>query len=342
MDRMQLSWQSYDLQLKYPFTISNYSRTTTPVVLTEIRYGGLIGYGEASLPQYLGETQQSVSGFLSKVDLSQFSDPTDMETILDYIDSIDAGNTAAKAAVDIALHDLVGKILSKPWHEIWQLDKNSTPYTTYTIGIDEDDVIKQKVSEVVPDFKILKVKLDGKSDKQIIRTIRTITDIPIAIDANQAWADRQEALDTIYWLQEQGTVMVEQPMSKQDLDGNAWLTSHSPLPIFADESVQRLADMEKIKGAFSGINIKLMKCTGLNEAWKMIQAAPEFGFRIMLGCMTETSCAISAAAQLSPLVDFADLDGALLITNDCFDGVKIKNGKIILNDFPGIGVRKLS
>jgi len=341
MERMELSWQPYNLQLKYPFTISNYSRTTTPVVLTEIRYGDLIGYGEASLPQYLGETQQSVSDFLSKIDLSQFPDPTDMKIILDYIDNIEIGNTAAKASIDIALHDLVGKMVGKSWYKIWQLDKNSTPYTTYTIGIDEDKVIKQKVSEVVPDFKILKVKLDGKSDKQIIRTIRTITDIPIAVDANQAWTDRQEALDTIYWLQEQGIVMIEQPMSKQDLDGNAWLTSQSPLPIFADESVQRLADMEKIKGAFSGINIKLMKCTGMNEAWRMIQTAPRFGFKIMLGCMTETSCAISAAAQLSPLVNFADLDGALLITNDCFEGIKIKNGKITLNDFPGIGVRKI-
>lgn len=340
MDRMQLSWQPYNLQLKYPFTISNYSRTTTPVVLTEIRYGDWIGYGEASLPQYLGETQQSVSGFLSKVNLSQFSDPTDIETILSYVDNIERGNTAAKASVDIALHDLVGKMAGKSWHEIWQLDRDSTPYTTYTIGIDKEEIIKQKTSEIASDFKILKVKLDGKSDKKIIQAIRSVTDIPIAVDANQAWTDRQEALDTIYWLKEQGIVVIEQPMPKHDPDGNAWLTAHSPLPIFADESVQRLTDMEKVKGAFSGINIKLMKCTGMNEARKMIQVALSLGFEVMLGCMTETSCAISAAAQLSPLVHFADLDGALLITNDCFEGVKIKNGKIILNDLPGIGVKK--
>lgn len=341
MEIMRLSWRSYDLRLKYPFTISNYSRTTTPVVLTEISYGDLTGYGEASLPQYLGETQQSVSDFLSKVDLSRFPNPTQIDAILEYVDSIAIGNTAAKASVDIALHDLVGKIWGKPWHEIWNLNKDATPYTTYTIGIDTEEVVRKKTSEVVSDFKILKVKLDGKSDQQIIKAIRSVTDIPIAVDANQAWTDREQALDTIYWLEEQGAVMIEQPMSKNDPDGNAWLTSRSPVPIFADESVQRLADMEKIKGVFSGINIKLMKCTGMNEAWKMIEAAPKFGFKVMLGCMTETSCAISAAAQLSPLVDFADLDGALLITNDCFEGIKIKNGKITLNNFPGIGVKKI-
>ncbi len=334
---MKLTWYPYNLELKYPFTISNYSRASTPVVLTRIEYDGFIGYGEASLPQYLGETQESVVGFLKKLNLSQFSDPEDIGDMLEYVDSVAPGNTAAKASIDIALHDLAGKMWDKPWYKIWGLDKKSTPNSTYTIGIDTDEVVKLKTQEVASDFKVLKVKLGGADDKHMIEVIRTVTDLPLAIDANQGWSDKYEALDMIYWLKEQGVILIEQPMKKDDLDNTAWLTSHSPLPVFADESVQRLSDMEKIKGAFSGINIKLMKCTGMNEAWKMIRMAPSLGFDVMLGCMTETSCAISAAAQLSPAVSFADLDGAMLIKNDCFEGVKIENGKIILNDLPGIG-----
>lgn len=338
MTKVKLSYKPYNLQLKYPFTIANYSRTTTPVVLTQIECDGLVGYGEASLPQYLGETQESVIQFLRKVDLTRFSDLMQIEDIMFYVDSIAERNTAAKASVDIALHDLIGKIQGKPWHSILNLDKSKAPSTTYTIGMDVDDVVRQKTKEVATSFKILKIKLGGADDKHLVEVVRSVTDLPLTIDANQGWTDRQEALDMIYWLKEQGVTMVEQPMAKTDLDSNAWLTAHSPLPIFADESVQRLSDLNNIKGAFSGINIKLMKCTGMHEAWKMIQAAPSFGFRLMLGCMTETSCAVSAAAQLSPAVEFADLDGNLLITNDAFRGVKIQDGDIILSDSPGIGV----
>lgn len=341
MSKLKLSWRPYELQLKYPFTIATYSRTTTPVVLVELEYNGIVGYGEASLPQYLGATQQTVMDFLQKVDLFGFNDPAQIDEILSYVDLVAEGNTAAKAAVDIALHDLAGKMAGKSWAQIWKFDTQNTPYTTYTIGMDEDYVVKRKVAEVASDFKILKVKLGGSDDRRMIETIRSVTDLPLAIDANQGWKDRHEALDSIFWLKEKGVVMIEQPMEKGDLEGNAWLTSHSPLPIYADESVQRLSDMERIKGAFSGINIKLMKCTGLNEARKMISLAPSMGFDVMLGCMTETSCAISAASQLSPAVKFADLDGALLITNDCFSGTKIKDGKIVLSDLPGIGVERI-
>lgn len=338
VDKLKLSFSPYDLLLKNPFTIANYSRTTTPVVLTQIKYGDVIGYGEASLPQYLCETQASVCQFLQRVDLEQFSYPFDIEKIMEYTDALAVGNTAAKASVDIAMHDLIGKLDGKSWHEIWQLDKDKTPDTTYTIGMDRDDVVRQKVTEVIGLFNILKVKLGGENDKHMIELIRSITDLPIAVDANQGWSDRHEALDMIHWLAEKNCVMIEQPMSKLDLESNAWLTQHSPLPTFADESVQRLADIERIKGAFSGINVKLMKCTGMNEAYKMLKIAPQMGLKTMLGCMTETSCAISAASQLSPMVDFADLDGNLLIKNDCFEGTKVIDGKIVLNSLPGIGV----
>ena len=336
--RMKMRFFPYELKLKHVFTVASYSRTTTPDVQVEIEYEGVTGYGEASMPSYLGQTVDTVMAFLRKVDLEQFSDPFGLEDILAYVDSLSPGDTAAKAAVDIALHDLVGKLLGAPWYKIWGLNKEKTPSTTFTIGIDTPDVVRGKTREVAGQFNILKVKLGRDNDKEMIRTIRSVSALPIAVDANQGWSDRQYALDMIHWLKEQGIVMIEQPMPKEQLDDIAWITQQSPLPVFADESLQRLNDVTALKGAFTGINIKLMKCTGMREAWKMVTLARALDMKVMVGCMTETSCAVSAAAQLSPVVDFADLDGNLLISNDRFKGMEVINGKITLNDLPGIGV----
>lgn len=339
--KMTLKFFPYELKLAHVFTVATYTRTTTPDVQVEIEYDGVTGYGEASMPPYLGQSVESVTKFLQKVDLSQFSDPFQMEDILTYVDSLSPADSAAKAAVDIALHDLVGKLMGQPWHRIWGLDAAKTPNTTFTIGIDTPDVVRQKTQECADRFKILKVKLGRENDHEMIETIRSVTDLPLAVDVNQGWKDRRQALDEIYWLKEKGVVMVEQPMPKEQLDDIAWLTQGSPLPTFADESIQRLKDIKKIEGAFTGINIKLMKCTGMREAWKMLNYAHARGMRVMVGCMTETSCAVSAAAQFSPLVDFADLDGNLLIANDRFKGMTVVDGKITLPDRPGIGVVKL-
>ena len=339
--KLKLRFQPYNLQLKHVFTVATYSRTTTPDVQVEVEYDGITGYGEASMPPYLGESVESVTRFLQQVNLEQFSDPFQLEEILAYVDGIMPGNTAAKASVDIALHDLVGKLLGAPWHKIWGLDKSKAPSTTYTIGIDTPDVVRQKTLEVAGQFNILKVKLGRDNDKEMIETIRSVTQLPIAVDANQGWTDKHHALDMIFWLKEQGIVMVEQPMPKTKLDDIAWVTQQSPLPIFADESLQRLSDVVKLKDAFTGINIKLMKCTGMREAWKMVTLGRALGMKVMVGCMTETSCAVSAAAQFSPAVDFADLDGNLLIANDRFKGMEVVKGKITLNDLPGLGLVKL-
>lgn len=339
--KMKMRFFPYELQLKHVFTVATYSRTTTPDVQVEIEYDGVVGYGEASMPPYLGQTVDSVMAFLKKVNLEQFDDPFQLEDILAYVDGITPGDTAAKAAVDIALHDLVGKLLGAPWYKIWGLDKAKAPSTTFTIGIDTPDVVRQKTQEVAGQFNILKVKLGRENDKKMIETIRSVSSLPIAVDANQGWTDRQYALDMIHWLKEKGIVMIEQPMPKAQLDDIAWVTQQSPLPIFADESLQRLSDVAGLKGAFTGINIKLMKCTGMREAWKMVTLARALGMRVMVGCMTETSCAVSAAAQFSPVVDFADLDGNLLISNDRFKGMEVVKGFITLNDLPGIGVTKL-
>jgi len=338
--KMNLTYRLYTLELKHVFTIATNSRTTTPVVLTEIEFNGIVGYGEASMPPYLGETQESVQAFLSKIDLSKYENPFDLETILNDIDMIVPGNLAAKASVDISLHDLVGKLMNQPWYNIWGYDKSKTPFTSFTIGIDTPDIVRQKTKEA-EEFKILKVKLGRDTDKEIIDAIRSVTNKPITSDLNQGWTNKERALEMLHWLKERGVVMVEQPLPKERIDDLAWLTERSPLPIIGDEGVQRLADVKKAFGVYHGINIKLMKSTGMREAQKMLTLARSLGMKVMLGCMTETSCAISAASHLSPMVDWADLDGALLIKNDIFDGTKIINGKVTLMDRPGIGVVKI-
>ncbi|MGC9151564.1 MAG: enolase C-terminal domain-like protein [Microbacter sp.] len=340
---MELSFRPFDGILKHPFTISGYSRTSTPIVLTQVTYDGITGYGEAAMPPYLGESQASVMAFLQKVNLRQFNNPFELDDILTYVDSIAINNTAAKASVDIALHDLVGKLMGQPWYAIWGYTASKAPVTTFTIGIDTEEVVRQKTKEAAP-YKVLKVKLgmDEVTDKMLINTIRSVTDKPIRVDANQGWKDKHYALKMIEWLADRNVEFVEQPMPKHDLDDMAWLTEQSPLPTIADESCQRLEDIPRLKDVFDGINIKLMKCTGMREANKMISMAETFGMKLMIGCMTETSCAISAAAQLAPKMDYADLDGNLLLANDCFTGMKVIDGKITLNDQPGIGAKPLN
>jgi len=334
-------FRPYTLELRHVFTVASSSRTNTPVVLTEIEYDGLIGYGEASLPPYLGESQDSVIRFLSKVDLSKFSGPTDMEEILRSVDLTEPGNTAAKASIDIALHDLVGKMRNQPWFRIWGYDPAATPNTSFTIGMGTPEIVKQKTLEGLS-YKILKIKLGRGTDKELIESVRSVTDKPLYVDVNQGWKDKDYALEMIHWLKDKGVLLVEQPMPKEMVDEAAWLNSQSPLPIIADEAIQRFTDLTKLYGAYSGVNIKLMKSTGMHEAHKMLEFAKSVGIKTMIGCMTETSCAVSAAAHLSPDADYADLDGSLLITNDFFDGMKIIDGKVTLSNRPGIGIVKLS
>ncbi len=338
---LNLSFKPYQLDLIHTFTVSKNSRKHTPDVLVFLEYDGVIGYGEASMPPYLGETVDSVCRFLSRLDLSQFTDPFRMEEILEYVDKTAEGNRAAKASIDIALHDLVGKLIGKPWWKIWGLTPEKAPCTSFTIGIDIPEIIRQKVDEAEP-YKVLKVKVGVPNDKLLIETIRTKTDKPICVDANEGWSNKEEALEMAYWLAERGCIFIEQPFHKSMLDETAWLRERSPLPIVADEFLQRIDDVPRAYGAYDAINIKLMKSTGMHEAYQMAAAAKAMGMKLMIGCMTETSCAISAAAQLSPMCNWADLDGNLLISNDCYDGVKIIDGRITLNERPGIGILEKS
>jgi L-Ala-D/L-Glu epimerase len=338
--RMKLSFRPYTLQLKHAFNLSNSSRTTTPVMLTSIEYDGKTGYGEASMPPYLGENHETAAKFLSAVDLSRFDDPFLLEDILDYTENLMPGNHAAKASVDIALHDLTGKITGQPLYKLLGLNPQKTPDTSFTIGLDSPDIVRQKVAEASP-YKVLKVKLGRDNDREMIEVIRSCTDKPLSADVNQGWKNRDYALRMALWLKERGVIFLEQPMPKEQVEDIAWLKQNSPLAIVGDEGIQNLEDLLKFRDVYSGVNVKLMKCGGIRAAYNMMKTARVLGMKVMIGCMTETSCAVTAAAQLSPLADWCDLDGNLLISNDPYDGIKIVDGKVTIPSRPGIGIREV-
>lgn len=335
---MELTYQPFELQLKHAFTIAKFSRTSTPVTLVQIKHEGYTGYGEASMVPYMGESHQSAADFLNQVDISRISYPIDFDEVINYLDSIAPGNPAIKAAIDIALHDLDGKIKQQPCWQLLGSNPALMPVTSFTIGIDTPEMIIKKVKEA-QGFKVIKVKLGRDTDKELISTIRSVTDVPLYVDANQGWTDLQQSLDMTYWLQEQGVQLIEQPMLKTDPDSNAWLTERSPIAIIGDESVQRFEDVDRAKGVYTGINIKLMKSAGVYEATRMIKRARELDLKIMIGCMTETSCAALAGLALAPQADWVDLDGPFLVSNNPYQMPDFADGKYILNNDAGLGVR---
>ncbi|CAN5216053.1 dipeptide epimerase [soil metagenome] len=336
---MKLTFKPFELLLKHTFTIAKFSRTSTPVMLLQIEHEGYTGYGEASMVPYMGESFQSAVDFLSKVDAGQFQYPFNFDAIISYLDGIAPGNPAIKAGIDIALHDLEGKLKQQPCWKLLGSDPAKMPQTSFTIGIDTPEMMIQKVKEA-PDCKIIKVKLGRDSDRELIKTIRSVTSLPLFVDANQGWTDLQQSLDLTHWLHEQGVLLIEQPMLKTDIDSNAWLTERSPIPIIGDESVQRLADVKKAKGVYHGINIKLMKSAGMHEAHQMILKARELGLKLMIGCMSETSCATLAGIALAPLCDWADLDGPFLTSNNPFKMPEFSDGEWRVSERPGLGLER--
>jgi L-alanine-DL-glutamate epimerase-like enolase superfamily enzyme len=335
---MKLTYQPFELELQHAFTIAKFSRTSTPLMLVQLEHEGYIGYGEASMVPYMGESHQSATEFLARVDVAQFRYPFDFAGINHYLDEVAAGEPAIKAAIDIALHDLDGKLKKQACWQLFGSNPALMPVTSFTIGIDSPEMIIKKL-EGAKGFKVIKVKLGRDSDKELIKTIRTVTDVPLYVDANQGWTDLEESLDMTHWLHEQGILLIEQPMLKTNIDGNAWLTERSPIPIIGDESVQRLADVDKAKGVYTGINVKLMKSAGMYEAHQMILKAKQIGLKTMIGCMSETSCATLAAAALAPLCDWADIDGPFLTTNNPYAMPDFADGKWVLNKEAGLGLK---
>lgn len=334
---MKITYRHIDLRLRHTFRISRSARDVEPCIILELEHDGIVGFGEAAPSDRYGETSETVDAFLKTVRLDRFDDPFQLEEIVSFTSALAPGNASAKTAIDIAVHDWIGKKLGIPLWKLWGLNKDKTPLTSFTIGIDSRDGIEKKVREA-DSFPILKVKVGVPGDEDIIKTIRSLTDKPMRVDANEGWKSKEEALHKILWLEEQGIEFIEQPLPAADLEGTAWLRERVHVPIIADENVTGLFTLPSLQGVFDGINIKLMKCGGLREAMQMIHTAKTMKMKVMLGCMIESSVAISAAAQLSPLVEYADLDGNLLILNDPFRGVSVKKGKLILNDLPGLGV----
>lgn len=329
---MKLSLYPYQLQFKFPFRIAHGVRTHTNVVYVKLEHEGFTAWGEATLPPYLAETQKSVSEFLL-----EFSKNISSDSIDDWFEKLNQvqTNLSAKAALDMALWNLKSQIENKTIGELLGIPAGNSaqfPMGTYTIGVSSLEEMKIKVEEAIKaGFEIFKIKLNGENDEEMLRYFRSLSDKKFAVDINQGWGDWEEACIKIKWLADKRCLLVEQPLSKERNNEMSLIRGKSPLMIYADESCQRLSDIEKLKDCFDGINIKLMKCGGITEAYQMILRARELEMKVLIGCMSESSVGCTAAAHLTPLADYADLDGPYLISNDPFEGMKIKDGRIQLN-----------
>ncbi len=267
------------------------------------------------------------------------ADPWRLETVEADAFRLLEGQYAARAALDIALHDWIGQRLSIPLYRLFGLDPQAAPITTFSIGIDQPELTRQKVREAA-EFPVLKVKVGLDSDEATIEAVRSATGKPLRVDANEGWQDKETAIRKIEWLASRGVELIEQPLPAAMLEETAWLKARSPIPVFADEACLRASAIPGLAGAYHGVNVKLDKGGGLREAVRMIHTARACGLKVMLGCMVSSSVSVTAAAHLSPLVDFADLDGHLLIRNDPYQGVGVRDGRLLLPDRPGLGLTR--
>jgi L-alanine-DL-glutamate epimerase-like enolase superfamily enzyme len=303
---------------------------------------GVSGLGEgAPIVRYKEDAAGARKTVESLRALLESADPWQFSKVMDEVAARVKGEYAAKAAIDIALLDWVTQKLGVPLYRYFGLDPQATPVTTFSIGIDTPDMIRQKVREAEP-FPVLKIKVGLSTDEEVIAAVRSVTSKPLRVDANEGWKDKEEAVRKINWLASQGVEFIEQPMPAEMLEETAWVRARVRMPIIADEACRQPADIPKLVGAYDGINVKLMKCGGIQASKRMIEVAKSLGLKTMLGCMIESSIGVTAAAHLSPLVDYADLDGNLLIANDPYDGVKVEQGKLILPTRPGLGLRPAS
>ncbi|KPL07892.1 hypothetical protein AMJ86_02510 [bacterium SM23_57] len=325
----------HQIHLKHTFRISRDAQDAVRIVVVAISHDGITGLGEASPSLRYGEDAESARKALQGLDLSGRS-PMERTELHQELEDYFEGQRAAQAALDIAMWDWMGKKAGMPVYGLLGLNPGKVPVTSFTIGIADADIMRQKIREA-EQYPLLKIKLGGGHDEEAIEIVRSETDKPIQADVNEGWK-REEAVDKILWLEGQGVKLVEQPLQAKDLYGTAWVRERVNLPIFADENCRRLADVPDCADAFDGINIKLMKCGGPTEGLRMIHTARALGLKVMLGCMIESSLGISAAAHLSPLVDTVDLDGHLLIRDDPFEGLGFREGRIVLPDRSGLGI----
>ena len=336
-----ITYKKIKLELAHTWTISRGSADYKEDVFVEYSKDGITGIGEAShmtgagqnADRTISELEKIIPVYINASPLEFYDIPSEVNKIIDDI-------SPAKAALDIALFDWIGKKLNIPVHSLFGLNPGKFVNTSFSIGYDTPEILKQKVIEAEP-YHILKVKLTGSHDEEIINTIRQVTDKPIRVDINEGWSDKEAAIREIEWLAEQGVELVEQPMPVKMIEETAWLRERSPIPIVADEAVNTSEDILSLVGAFDGINIKLMKSGGIMEAYRMAMVASALNMKIMIGCMIASSVAISAAVQLQPLASWLDLDGSLLISNDPFRGARFEDGHWIMPEEPGIGIKEI-
>ena len=299
---------------------------------------GVTGSGEgAPIVRYQENAEGARAAVESVRGLLTAADPFQFAKLMAEVFRRVQGQYAAKAAMDMALLDWVGQKLGVPLYRYFGLDPRDAPLTTFSIGIDDPQTTRQKVLEAEP-FPVLKIKVGLDSDEATLEAVRSVTKKPLRVDANEGWKTKEEAARKINWLESQGVELVEQPLPAHMLEEARWVRSRVHIPIIADEACLHPQDIPRLAGCFDGVNIKLMKCGGILEAYRMIQIARSLGLKTMLGCMIESSVGVTAAAHLSPLVDYADLDGNLLISNDPYRGVLVDRGKLLLPARPGLGL----
>ena len=326
------------LNLQHVWTTTMSSSQYRDTLHTAFTRDGITGHGEgAPIVRYHEDAAGAQKAAESVRDLLLSSDPMQFTKIMAEIFRRVPGAWAGKAALDIALMDWVGQKLGIPLYAYFGLDPKDAPVTTFSIGIDTPEITKQKTREAA-DFPVLKVKVGLATDEPTIEAVRSVTDKPLRVDANEGWKDKEEAVRKINWLEKHGVEFIEQPMPAEMLEETRWVRSRVHIPIIADEACQRSSDIPKLKECFDGVNVKLDKSGGVLEAYRMISIAKSLGMRTMLGCMVSSSVTVTAAAHLSPLVDYADLDGNLLISNDPFHGVTVDSGRLILPRKAGLGL----
>lgn len=329
------------VKLRHTWTTTMSSSAYRDTLHLRLTSGGVTGLGEgAPIVRYHEDAEGAEKTVKSILPLLTSANPWQFEKIMAEVFRRVEGQFAAKAAIDIALLDWVGKKLNVPLYRYFGLDPADAPVTTFSIGIDTPEKTREKVREAEP-FPVLKIKVGLSTDEPTIEAVRSVTKKPLRVDANEGWKDKEEAVRKINWLETQGVEFIEQPMPAEMLEETRWVRSRVHLPIIADEACLNVGAIPKLVDAYDGVNVKLDKCGGIQQAFRMIGIAKSLGLKTMLGCMVSTSVSVTAAAHLSPLVDYADLDGNLLIANDPYSGVLVDKGKLILPDRPGLGLKQV-
>ncbi|MBI5283044.1 MAG: dipeptide epimerase [Candidatus Solibacter usitatus] len=327
------------LMLKHTWTTVMSSSDYRDTFYVEYTRDGVTGVGEgAPIIRYKESAETCTAAVESIRPWLEAADPWAFQKVMAGVFSRVEGNWAGKAAVDIALLDWVGQRLGVPLWRYFGLDKADAPVTTFSIGIDKAEVVKQKVKEAAA-YPVLKVKVGLGTDEEVVGAVREATSRPIRADANEGFKSKEAAVAKINWLEKMGVEMIEQPLPAANLEDMNWIRRRVHIPIIADEACLHPADIPRLAPHFDGVNVKIDKCGGLLEGWRMIQLARSLGLKVMLGCMVSSSAAITGAAHLSPMVDYADLDGNLLISNDPYEGVEVVQGRLALPGSPGLGLR---